>query len=421
MTNFEYLSFLPSTYRPHKYVKMSFCLCLYIMSCFNPHSNPWIRFSVFAITSLIVACRPPVPSDEPKDTQGLLYDLQKTTPPSPKDNAKIHIGQDTVILAKAHVITTKPERYQPSFRLEGIIAPKTRHIVHLPTPATLQTLHVHTGQSVKKGDVIATFYQKIPLNPDTELLQDKSPSATLEHTQLPIISTSQTDTTSMSATESSQDTQMINNPVAIITPTFGQVEKIFIENTEKPHAQGTKIVSIIDERQLKFISLLPAQFKQYVQIGDGVNFSTKDGRLFSGQIAKITPDDRLPNVIDIHVNIKADKAKKANLQLGDWVGGYVEYGQIQVGVLVPVFAVFDKHLKPIDANTLNTPPYKPATPIHGFVWVIGQDEKLALAPIEVIEYRPKSEQYLIYGVALDGLIVLADLPRQAKNKWVRLK
>lgn len=365
----------------------------------------------------IMACQPPNADDAGDHQKGLLYDLQKSTPPSTRDNAKIHIGNNTVTLAKAHVVATRPERYQPSFRLEGVIAPKSQNTILLPVAATLQTLHVQTGDSVKKGDTIATFYQTVSI-PTTNHgnHQDSSPSTQSQEN----IDLSPSNTSSSLANEP-MTTQTITRPFAIITPTLGKIEKIFIRNENIEYAQDTMIASVIDDSQLRFVSLLPKSFAEYVGIGDAVNFNSTKGTAFSGQIAKITPNTQSPDIIDIHVHIKADEAKKAKLELGDLVSGYVEYGQIQVGVLVPAFAVFDDGLNPINFASLKKAPYKPITPLKAFVWVIGQDERLSLSPIEVIEYRPKSDQYLIYGIALDGLLVLANLPKEAQGKSVRLK
>ena len=52
------------------------------------------------------------------------------------------------------------------------------------------------------------------------------------------------------------------------------------------------------------------------------------------------------------------------------------------------------------------------------VWIIGQDQRLTRQPIEVVEYDPTTQQYLIAGVSNDSLICLADLPVDSKGKKV---
>lgn len=346
--------------------------------------------------------------------------LSACQPDTPPTNAtKAHISSDRVVLDKHDVINIKPERYQPSFRLEGVLSPIAHATLSLPSTSTLQTLHIAQGSTVKKGQTIATFSQTLPA-PAPITADDDTQNKTLNHLatdqihQIPNLQPP-------SSPSSVATTDVIVNDIAIIAPIFGRVENIFVKNEKIAHPQGTAIANIIDDRQLRFVSPLPSRFAEHIRIGDAVNFSTTDGRLFNGQIAKITPDTHKTHTLNVHVHIRTTEVKKAKLTVDERVSGHIEYGQMSVGTLVPASAIFDHALRPLSLKHLKQPPHKPATPIHAFLWVIGQDERLSLLSIEVVEYFPNKDQYLISGVSLDGLIVATQLPKHAQAKQVRLR
>ncbi len=95
------------------------------------------------------------------------------------------------------------------------------------------------------------------------------------------------------------------------------------------------------------------------------------------------------------------------------VTGRVNYGQIDVGTIVPERALHD-----VDLTELQRPPYKPLRPLSANVWIIKQDQRLTRQPVEVVEYDPSTKQYLIAGISNDSLICLADLTIASKGKKV---
>ena len=93
--------------------------------------------------------------------------------------------------------------------------------------------------------------------------------------------------------------------------------------------------------------------------------------------------------------------------------GRVNYGQIEVGTIVPERAIHD-----VDLSELQKQPYQPLSPLKANVWIIKQDQRLTRQPVEVIEYNPSTGQYLIAGISNDSLICLADLPIESAGKKV---
>ncbi len=406
----------------------------------------WLSFVIAGLMLHLTACQPmpdakltDLPSfDDESQRDGLIHGNTAIQPPTEADNAKISIHGDNVTLAKAHVMSVKSARYQPAFRLEGVIIPHKQLTLTLPKEGKLDHLNVKVGSTVKSGDVVAKFYQEViatqsepPQNNTAQTdaeqnlkEQDKiattSPAQDQPITSLPSEPTASHDT-GINTSTPPLTTLMTKNTFELKSPLSGKVEAIFTTDKDETYAHTTPVMVIFDEKQIKFISPLPADFADYLAVGDGVNFDTEDGRVFGGQIEKILPNPKVTGMMDIHVAITPEQAKKAELQLGERVGGYVNYGQIDVGVLVPAFAIFDDKLDPMDLSDLTVPPHKPATPRPAFLWTVGQNERLALSEIVIIEYHPQSNLYLIAGIGLDGLIVLADLPKHVHGARVRLK
>lgn len=391
---------------------------------------PFIRLFAIIISSLpLIACQRP---DE--TTTGLTHDRVQVNAPTPADNAKIVISNEGVTLAKAHVMPIKSELYQPAFRLEGVIIPHQQATITLPKDGKLSQI-VEVGKSVQKGETVAHFYQEIiptqgmAVNePD---LTDTPKTAQTDTTSPAQTDTPKTDTpTNPAQTDTPKTATLIDpaqtnatkrQPFVVITLMGGKVGAVFVHEKDKEYRQGTSIVTVYNDRFIKFISPLPREYAKFLAVGMAVNFDTHDGRTFSGQIEHVIANDALADMTEVHVAITPEEVKKTGLKLGERVGGYVDYGQIEVGVLVPAFAIFDEDLTPLDLSDLTKPPHRPATPKKAWLWEIGQDERLSLLPIKVIKYLPESDQYLIAGVKLDGLIVMANLPKNANGAKVRLK
>lgn len=349
---------------------------------------------------------------------------RKITKPTKDDDANVIITPHAVVLTKAHLSDVRTELYQPSLRLEGIIASKSTTTAHLPHDGSLYSLSVRLGDTVYPNDVIAHI-----IEPTNNQSNDDAPN--------PTGSVSVNDTDGDVSTEhgeqktdddnNSEPSDSPNEPktiepikiTAINVPIFGKIQEIFIHDTKKVYPKGTPLMVIADDKQLKFMSLLPKKYRHYLKVGKAVNFSTELGQPFVGQIAKIEPDHN-PNFVQVHVHIAPDEAKRANLNIGEQVSGHINYGQMSVGAIVPNFAIFNDMADYMDLSALDEPPHKPATPIHAYLWLVGQDGIIRFTETEVIEYRPTSGQYLVAGVPPEKLISLARLPKNASGKQVKL-
>ena len=192
----------------------------------------------------------------------------------------------------------------------------------------------------------------------------------------------------------------------------GRIENLYIKEDDQLDPRTT-LLQLSDETKLHFMATLPIQAKPQLSVGQTVNFTAEGlSGQFTGQVSKLTATPQ-PKKLLVYVNVIDNEMSRDKLQPNMKVTGRVNYGQIEVGTTVPKHALHD-----VDLTELQSPPYMPLSPLTANVWVIGQDQLLTRQPIEVVEYDPTTNQYLIAGVSNDSLICLANLPLDSKGKKV---
>ncbi|MDO4441327.1 MAG: hypothetical protein Q4B81_04015 [Moraxella sp.] len=179
------------------------------------------------------------------------------------------------------------------------------------------------------------------------------------------------------------------------------------------------IITTHDNTEHQLIGRLPAYLKQHINIGSTVNLAM-DGQSFSGQVKHLIDDPNHPDSIDVHIKIAPNDDTKIQPSSGQLAKGVIEYGQIEVGALLPDFAIIDEHAEPLDLSKLHEPPYKPKVPLMAYTWVVKQDATLHFSKIQVIEYQPNTRRFLVSGITEDSLVVLTRLPTQMAGKQVEL-
>lgn len=172
------------------------------------------------------------------------------------------------------------------------------------------------------------------------------------------------------------------------------------------------------DQNFEFIGLAPRAISPFLHIGDAVNV-TVNNQILSGQIRKITPDG--DKFIRLKVQLDLDNNEQHTaLKIGQAVDGRIEYGQMAVGALIPKRAVIDEHFSEKTIRELGQPPHKPSNPLTAQVWLVKQDQSVTLADIEIIEYQPDTEQYLVSGISDDRVVVITPLPKTAQGKQIKL-
>lgn len=364
-----------------------------------------------------------------------LVGCQPISRDKPSD-APFVIEQDTVILDKSHILSIKTALYQPSFDLQGVLLPRTQSHIQAPKASIVSQVFVKKNQAVKKGDLLfvlipATMETPIPPAED-EPAENEPRKSSSESPKLTKDDGGAEQSNTLSDVKPSQiaDTppKIIpipnTKPIIVTAPHDGLINAVYLKEDRFVDKDET-LLSLYDHRVFELVSTLPRHYEKYLQIGQSVNFhlsatqvnesnSTKqETQGFSGQVARIIPAKN--NQLSVTVQIIS--TGKNELKKGEQATGHITYGDLTQGAVVPDFAIADgtsfKHLE--------KPPHKPATPIPAKIWVIRQDERLALSDVDIIEYLPDSNRYLVSGISNDSLLSSANLPVSADGMLVKVR
>ncbi|WP_110924121.1 efflux RND transporter periplasmic adaptor subunit [Psychrobacter fozii] len=406
---------------------------------------------------LIAACQPPAPTDDPAATEN-----------NPAVDTPVVITDDSVTITPDHILSIKPSRYQPSLGLQGNIEPIKQTQFVTVHPINVEEILVTKGQWVEKGTPLLivrrletesktvnssntsddTAADSGKPDQDTEVqsgtdvakqtnAQDTSanakpnqPAVNNDTTIKKALSDGTEPLTTNAAITSSSDgdddddevnsSKGIENSkpqyklITIRASFSGRVENLYAKAGQKLEAR-MPLLKFSDETKLHFTAMLPIQAEPQLSVGQTVNFTAENIlEKFTGQISKLTATSQ-PKRLMVNVDVIDNEVSRKQLLPNMQVTGRVNYGQIDVGTIVPKRALHD-----VDLTELQSPPYKPLKPLTANVWIIGQDQHLKRYPIEVVEYNPSTEQYLIAGISNDSLICLADLPLDSDGKKVNV-
>lgn len=401
---------------------------------------------------LIAACQPPTPTDDPVATEN-----------NPAVDTPVVITNDSVTITPNHILSIKPSRYQPSLGLQGNIEPIKQTQFVTVHPINVEEFLVTKGQWVEKGtpllivrrletesktvnssnksddtaadsskpdqdtevqsgtkvakqtnaqDTSANARSNQPaVNNDTTIKKALSDGTEPLTTNTAIPSSSADEVNSSKGIESSKPQYKL---ITIRASFSGRVENLYAKAGQKLEAR-MPLLKFSDETKLHFTAMLPIQAEPQLSVGQTVNFTAENIlEKFTGQISKLTATSQ-PKRLMVNVDVIDNEVSRKQLLPNMQVTGRVNYGQIDVGTIVPKRALHD-----VDLTELQVPPYKPLKPLTANVWIIGQDQHLKRYPIEVVEYNPSTEQYLIAGISNDSLICLADLPLDSDGKKVNV-
>ncbi|UNU72761.1 hypothetical protein LU293_06510 [Moraxella nasovis] len=280
--------------------------------------------------------------------------------------------EDTVVISKDDIALVKMDRYQPSLELAGRLIATNQLTLAYNEKAALTSLYVTPSSIAKKDDKLADF-----ITPNGDV-------------------------------------------ITLNAPFDGIVDKIYQSPSSDVLPSNTPILQLSDVASFEFISQIPAHLSHYFVIGNLVTFVI-DKEQFSGQITQVHPSADNPELLDISVNILPEAADKISLMNGKTTKGRFEFGQIQVGALLPDFAIFGDDLNTANLSHLKTPPYHSELPLPVFVWVIKQDHRLSLSKAHVIKYQPNTGRFLVTGITDDSLVVQKRLPKSADGSLIEIR
>ncbi|WP_296245904.1 efflux RND transporter periplasmic adaptor subunit [Psychrobacter sp. UBA6766] len=395
-------------------------------------------------TALLIACQPSPPTSEPMTAEN-----------SEAFNTPLLIRADSITMTPDHILSIKPTRYQPSLGLEGDIEPIRQVNLMAAQALTVEQVLVNKNQRVEKGAPLFTVRRRAaPTKPIDSAAQPTNEEASVNSTEaegnnnaaikpepsaasntqaspndIAINSTNalktnadvtvdneisnvtnSDDNVGLDNNQSSTSPEQSNNLLTVRASFSGRIEKLYVKKGQQV-APRQPLLTLSDGTELHFIASLPIEAKSQISVGQTVNF-TADGLIdkFTGQVSKLTVTD-LPKQLLVYVNVVDNEVSRNQIKPGMKVTGRVDYGQIEVGTIVPKRALHN-----VDLTVLHRPPYKPLRPLSANVWIIKQNQRLTRQPVEVIEYDPLTKQYLIAGITNDSLICLANLPIESEGK-----
>ena len=382
-----------------------------------------LKKSAYLLSALfLIACQPTSPTEALTSENNEAVDMPL-------------ISADSVTITPDHILSIKPTRYQPSLGLQGRIDPIKQINLVATQSLTVEQVLVSENQWVKKGTPLLTvrrqeISKKTIIADDPATAIDTESNATVSGTdrattsdnaiQTPVLNTTSdansktmltppviNDDTSadLASNGNSKDSTTATQTSDLITLRArfsGRVTNLSLQAGQKIEAQ-TALLQLSDETELHFISTLPIEAESQISVGQTVNFTAEDRvDKFTGQVSKVQAVKQ-PIQLLVYVSVINNEVSRSQLAPDMQVTGRVDYGQIEVGTIVPKNALHNVDLTPIQV-----PPYKPLRSLSANIWIIGQDQRLTRQPIEVIEYDPLTKQYLIAGISSDSLICLAN-------------
>ena len=402
-------------------------------------ASRYLKKSLYLFSVLFIAACQPSPINE-----SAVTDTEEETADTP-----LIITSDSVTMTPEHILSIKPSRYQPSLGLQGNIEPIKQTTFVAVHPIRIEKTLVSEGQWVEKGTPLLVFRrtgtaskaedlkkpeqvnsesgdtnqdnqedtQNSDANsaqaaPDADIAVVKKTDSNKTLEANSAINTNSNTSTSQGADVNTTKQDTPYNSITIHASFSGRVENLSASAGQQLAARAS-LLQISDETKLHFMATLPIQAKPQLSVGQTVNFTAEGiSDKFTGQVSKLVSTSQ-PKKLLVYVNVIDNEVSRDKLLPNMKVTGRVNYGQIDVGTIVPKRALHD-----VDLTELQTPPYMPLQPLTANVWIIGQDQRLTRQPIEVVEYDPTTQQYLIAGVSNDSLICLADLPVDSKGKKV---
>ncbi|WP_296205877.1 efflux RND transporter periplasmic adaptor subunit [Psychrobacter sp. UBA3962] len=348
--------------------------------------------------------------------------------------ALVQVFENEVKVDNSLVQTSTPERYQPSYNLEGALIPVNNVDVTTSYPVLSASIEVKEGDKVEQGQVLAKI--------ESEISESKLPFISNKFLEVYVdgvqISGTKSTSYSTSDTPSKQEEKLVPVTLVLKSPISGSITKVSMANETNEDRSITKdtedtngnnkseearkldseesnssspVITVANPQKLQLIGKLPLSTQSQLSVGKPVYFTVHElQKEFTGQISNISPDPKSDTLL-VHAPLVAGENSKALLKPGMQASMSIEYGQIELGVRLPRSAIHEANVEEL---TKKRP--RPNSPIKGYVWVVDQAQKLVYTPIEVVQYFADSDQFLVSGISNESIVCLADLPKDSDGK-----
>lgn len=359
-------------------------------------------------------------------------------------------------LLSSDIITAKAERYQPSVTVTGTLQASDKTAVQSTVSAQVQKVLVDIGQPVKKNQPLIQLDSR---DSDNQLAQAQADvSATEAQAQVAIelaqknkilleqgfvsemeYKRSLADAKAQQAFVKAKKAQLDivkkqAGDTVIVAPADGIIGSRNV-NAGQIVAPNQPLMEIINPKKLEFSANVPSE-AQPISIGQSVPFQVTNATdQFVGQISRVAPQiDPTTRQLPIFITVKPEQNGYV-LKAGQFATGQLDYGQIQVGVLIPITAVsFDSNATPTASNvTATNPVVNPNLKANaltndantqnqtGMVNVIGQDHIIKTQPVQIIRRQDDSGQYLVTGIEQGTVVITIPIKAEQVGKKVVLK
>lgn len=349
-------------------------------------------------------------------------------------------------LLASEVIDAKPERFQPSIPVTGTLQVANRTEVQSTVNAQVVSVLADVGKRVKRGDRLITLDNRsskdqlaqaqadvaaataqarvaTSLAQKNKVLLDQGFVSQIEYERSVADATAQQE--ALKARQAQLNAaKRLSGDTLITAPSDGVIGKRTVE-VGQVVAPNQPLMEIIDPSKLEFAANIPAEAQSQMMVGQHVPFTIANNPTqFVGQVSRISPQVD-PATRQLLVYIAVDVEQSQGLRAGMYATGKVEYGQIQVGVLVPMSAVTITQTVPSPTSATSGLNDKVTTANHviasGKIWTIGKDQIVRQQSINIIRRDDAHSQYLIDGIEQGTLVITANLTTNDIGKKVVLK
>lgn len=344
---------------------------------------------------------------------------------------------NVIELLKSDVIDAKAERFQPSVPVTGTLQANERTQVQSTVSAQVIQIFADVGKAVKQGDRLVALDNR---SSKDQLAQAQADVAAAQAQARVASSLAQknkvlleqgfvsqieyersvADATAQQEALKARQAQLnsakrLSGDTIITAPSSGVVSQRNVQ-VGQVVSPNQPLMDIVDPTKLEFAANIPSEAQSQISVGQHVPFTVSNSAAqYIGQVKRIAPQvDPTTRQLTVYIAVKSDNVA-SGLRAGMYATGQVEYGQLQVGVLVPMSAVT---LAPIPAST---PSDLTAHQDTGMVWVIGKDQLIRRQPVRIVRRDDAHSQYLIDGIEQGTVVVLANLTENDKGKKAVLK
>lgn len=347
-------------------------------------------------------------------------------------------------LLPADIVTAKAERFQPSVTITGTLQTSNKTAVQSTVNAQVQKVLADVGEFVKKGqplvilDITDSKNQLAQVQADlasaqaqaqvtqklaekNKILFEKGFVSQLEYEKSRAEAIAHAQAVKAKQAQLNSAEKMFGD-TTIVAPASGVVGSRAVE-VGQIVSPNQPLMEIIDPSRLEFVANIPSEAQSQVRVGQSVPFNIpNNSEQFVGQISRIAPQiDPVSRQLLVFINVDAEQQGKL-LKAGMFATGKLEYGQIQVGVLIPMSAVtLDKMPTNVSQVTTTNTKGDNSQILSGMIYVIGQDHLIKSQPVQIIRSQEDSSQYLVTGIEQGTVVITTPIKTEQVGKKAVLK